>query len=134
MHQISQRMPFEKDDRGFTIIEVLIAIIILNIALLGMAGLTAGIMTGNDHSKRLTTATTLAQDKMEEIRKLGYSGTPSSNTTTTEDYSSISSYPLYKRETATTVDSPSPGMKTITVTVYWNSDARSTELKTILAP
>lgn len=132
-HHITQRSPIEKD-RGFTIIEVLIAIVILSIALLGMAGLTVGIMTGNDHSKLLTTATTLAQDKMEEVRRSGYSGTPSVDTTTTENYNTMSSYPLFKRITVTAVDSPSAGMKTITVTVYWNSDARSTELKTILAP
>jgi hypothetical protein len=93
-----------------------------------------GIMAGNDHSKQSTTATILAQDKMEEVRRLGYSGIPSTDTTTTENYNAISGYPLFKRQTAIAVDSPSAGMKTIAVTVYWNSDARSTELKTTLAP
>ena len=132
-HPIAQQLTIVYNDRGFTIIEVLIAIVILSIALLGMAGLTMGIMAGNDHSKLSTTAVTLAQDKMEEVRRLGYSGIPSTDTTATENYSAISGYPLFKRTTVTVVDSPSAGMKTVTVTVYWNSDARSAELKTILA-
>jgi len=130
-HQIGQGLPENKSDRGFTIVEVLIAIAILSIALLGMAGLTMGIMTGNEHSKNLTTATALAQDKMEEIKRLGYDGTPSTDTIA---YDTVSGFPLYTRKTFTAVDTPNAGMKTITVTVSWNSNTRSTELQTILAP
>ena len=121
-----------RDDNGFTLLEILVAITLLCIGLLAMAALTAGIMRGNLFSNQLTTATTLAQDKMEDIRRLGYSGTPTSDTTTTEDYNSIPNYPAYKRVTFTDVGNPT-GMKTVTVTVYWDSDAHSVELKTILA-
>lgn len=120
-------------DTGFTLIEVLIAMIILSIGLLGMASLTIGIIKGNQFSNQLTTATTLAQDKLEDIRGLGYSGMPSTNGTDPEAYGTISGYTAYKRETETEVDAPATNMKIITVTVFWGSDDHSVEIKTILA-
>ena len=106
--------------------------VILSIALLGMAGLLTGVMAGNAHSNKQTTATTLVQEKLEDLRRLGYSGTPASDMTSTEDYNSIASYPLFKRVTATDVDNPESNMKTVLVTVYWDSDDKSVALQTIL--
>jgi len=121
------------DNNGFTLIEVLVAMVILSVGLLGTAALITGIINGNKVSNRISTATTCAQDKMEEIRRLGYSGMPASDTTTTEPYNSITNYSLYKRVTFTDVVNPAVGMKTVTVTVSWDSDNSSIELKTILA-
>ena len=121
------------NNSGFTLMEVLAAMLILSIGLLGMAALITGIINSNKLSNRISTATTCAQDKMEDIRRLGYSGTPTSDTTTTEAYNSITNYSLFKRITFTDVANPDAGMKTVTVTAYWDSDAHSVELKTILA-
>lgn len=121
------------NNKGFTLLEILVAIIVLSIGLLGMAALTGGIISGNKFSKELSTATTLAQDEMEEIRRLGYSGTPSTDTDATEDYNSITNYPSYKRVTSTRVNNPAAGMKKATVTVFWDSDSHSVALQTILA-
>jgi len=125
--------PRLRSSDGFTLIEVLVAMVILSVGLLGTAALITGIIKSNQVSNRITTATVLAQDKMEEIRGLGYSGMPTSDTTTTEPYNSITNYSLYKRVTFTEVVNPAAGMKTVTVTVYWNSDNSSIELKTIFA-
>jgi len=122
-----------ENNKGFTLIEVLVAMVILSVGLLGTAALITGIINGNKVSNRISTATTCAQDKMEEIRRLGYSGMPTSDTTTTELYNSITNYSLYKRVTFTDVVNPAVGMKTVTVTVSWDSDNSSIELKTILA-
>ena len=118
---------------GFTLIEVLIAMVLLAVGLLGMASLTLGIMKGNKHSGRMTTATTLVQEKMEDMRRLGYAGMPSSDTTSTEGYNSISGYPFFKRVTVTDMGSPSANMKTIEVIVYWDSGSRSVAGRSILA-
>jgi len=123
----------KKGSQGFTLIELLIAIVILSVGLLGMAALAVGIINGNKMSNDLTTATTLAQDKMEDVRRLGYSGVSATTATVTENYNSITGYAAYKRVTVTTVDSPAVGMKTMTVTTYWKSDDHSVEVKTILA-
>ena len=126
-------LPSDKKSGGFTLLEVLIAIVILSVGLLGMASLTVGIINGNKFSNELTTATTLAQDQMEEIRRLGYSGMPTTDTTTPENYGSITDYPLYRRDTETDCENPAANMKTIIVTVFWDSDDHWVTLKTILA-
>jgi prepilin-type N-terminal cleavage/methylation domain-containing protein len=123
------------NSNGFTLIEVMIAIFIFTVALLGVAGMAATVINGNAFSKEITTATILAQDKMEELENLGYSGMPSSDTTTTEDYNSITDYPIYKRVTDVDVDSPAAGMKTIEVKVEfpWKGVAHNVTLKTLMA-
>ena len=116
--------------RGFTLVEIMVAITLLSIGLLGMAGLTVGIMRGNSLSSQVTTATALAQAKMEDIKRIGYSGTSAS----AEGYNAISGYPLYRRDTVVDVDTPNVGMKTVTITVFWDSNASSIAVETILTP
>jgi len=116
-----------KNNKGFSLIEILVAITILSVGLLGTAALISGIIRGNQVSNRVTTATTLAQDKMEDIKRLGYSNSVS------ETRVSLSSpYNNYEREVTVTPNSPAANMKTVTVEVYWDS-SKSVSLKTILS-
>jgi len=130
--------PLEKGDtggfsgaKGFTLIEVLIATLILAIGLLSLATLAGTVIRGNSFSNKMTTATTLAQDKMEEIKGLGYDNADTA--AGTENYGSIADYVAYKRVATVSTDSPPTGMKTVTVKVSWDADAHFVELKTILA-
>ncbi|MEW5948772.1 MAG: type IV pilus modification protein PilV [Thermodesulfobacteriota bacterium] len=118
-----------QNKKGFTLIEVLIAILVLAIGLLSLATLASTVMNGNAFSNEMTTATTLAQEKLEDIQGQGYASASSSS----ENYSSITGYGAYKRVTTVAADTPATGMKTVTVTVSWDADAHSVALKTILA-
>jgi len=120
-----------RNDKGFTLLEILVAVTLLSIGLLGIAGLTVGIMRGNRHSKMATTATTLAQDRMEEIRRRDYSDVTETNFPD-EDYNTMTNFFFYKRVTSIAVDSPSPNLKTVKVTVSWDGDASSVVLETVL--
>ena len=116
-----------RNNKGFTLIEVLIAMVILSIGLLGTAALITGIINGNKVSNRITTATVLAQDKMEEIKRIGYSSENEPRAVLSSPYNN------YEREvTGLDVESPAANMKTVTVTVYWES-SKSVSLQTILA-
>ncbi|MDP2644853.1 MAG: prepilin-type N-terminal cleavage/methylation domain-containing protein [Desulfobacterales bacterium] len=110
---------------GFTLLEVLITMVILAVALLGMATLTGSIINQNQYAGQVSAATALAQDKIEELKNLSYSSLTSSSDTDT----------IYTRTWTVTVDTPTSGMSSIAVTVSWNrkNGPASVTLKTLIA-
>jgi len=115
-----------RNNKGFTLVEIMIAIFILVIALLGLISVTVMVIKGNSFSKTMTTATTLAKDKMEELKNTGY-GSLASDTDTVES--------IYTRTLIVTPDSPAANMKTIEVKVEWDwqGATRNVTLRTIVA-
>jgi type IV pilus assembly protein PilV len=116
------------DKNGFTLIEILIATVIITVASLGVANLTVGIIHGNSNSQRLTTATTLAQDRLEQIKRIGYQN--AGTVVGTENYGDIANYSGYKR--VTSVEDKPPTLRIITVKVYRIDSNQSVDLSTIL--
>jgi len=55
-------------NRGFTLLEVMISLVILAVGLLGLAQLTLISRAGLISSQGMTEATTIAQSKLEELR------------------------------------------------------------------
>jgi prepilin-type N-terminal cleavage/methylation domain-containing protein len=121
------------DDSGFNFIEVVIAMAVLSLVLLGMARMITITASVNRNSSKQTTAITLAQDKMEETIAKGYSGVASASRTLTEDYDTIQNLPTFKRITDIHVDKPLPDMKLITIDVYWNNDNRRVRFQSLLS-
>ena len=120
------------DERGFTLIELFTAIVLLTIGLLGTAALTGGVVKGNIAAKNLSTATTIAQSCLQENRRVGYTsaGTTGCTTTTTN-------VPLggvtFSRALVVTAGT---NVKTLTVTVTWNEGIVGTKnlsMSTVIA-
>jgi len=126
------------NNSGYSLLEVLIGMAILTIGMLATSALAIGIINGNSVSKHVSTAAVLAQEKIESIRETGYSGLPSSDWAETETDISYTigeetvSYDGYTRTTVGQVDTPMTDMKTVTVSVSWNSGSPLT-LKTYIA-
>lgn len=60
-------------DRGFTLVEVLVALFILSVGLLAMSAMVVSVMRATAQGKETTTAATLLQDKMESLKNSGIS-------------------------------------------------------------
>ncbi len=107
---------------GFTLIEVVIAICILGFALLALAQLQITAVRGNAFADRMTTAATLAQDRLERLRGLPYDSIVNG-----QDRSG-----RYTRQWNVEDNTPAVGMKRVTVTVSCQ-DCQSVEIQTIVA-
>ncbi len=120
-----------RNHKGFTLVEIMVAISILGIALLGLVSVTVMVIKSNSFSKTMTTATTLADDKMEQLKKTAYVDLTAGTFTDTVET-------LYTRTWTVTPDppgTPAAGMKTIDVTVQWNwQGAHNVAIRSIVAP
>ncbi|MFQ5509267.1 MAG: prepilin-type N-terminal cleavage/methylation domain-containing protein [Leptospirillia bacterium] len=132
---------------GFTLLEVMIAAVVVVVGLVGVAGLAMTTVQGNDSASKLTAATVLSQDMVEEIRTSGYAnsvpagstaaivnigGTDYTANTLTEDYGSTVG-DAFKRVTVVTENYPVVYTNMVVVTTYWNNDGNDVELSTFIA-
>jgi prepilin-type N-terminal cleavage/methylation domain-containing protein len=67
--------------KGFSLIEMLIALVILSISLLALAGLMVTTTKNNSFGSHMTEAATFAQDKLEELRVTRWTNIVSGNDT-----------------------------------------------------
>ena len=86
IHSVSSKLTEE----GSSLLETMMAISILSIGMLGTGSLALGIVKSNVVSKNLTAATTLAQEKMEDMKAVGYSSLPAVDAKEIEEYGTIS--------------------------------------------
>ena len=113
-----------KKSKGFTLIEVLVAIVILSIALLSLAGLMATTTRNNAAGGHLTEAATFAQDLLERLRMipLGTLNNFFLPSILYQDSMTGSTNINYKRNWSYTA--PNTTLDIITITVSWTDPAK----------
>ena len=122
------------DNRGFTLLEVVIAAAVLTIGFMGTAGLMILSIKSHQASLKMTTATILAQEKIERLRQAAYHGIDASGTQSIEGYKMIPDHPSFQRIVKISEIPGVSGAKTVSVTVSWKGpDRRSVQLATIVA-
>ena len=115
--------------KGFMLVEVMAALALLGIAFAGLSPLMTVTLRSMDHSRRVTTATEFARDKVEDIRNTAYTAVASGSDTVTEGGTGAT----YAR-TWTSAAGPSANTKLVTVTVSWTArTAHTVSLQTIIA-
>ncbi len=60
-----------RDERGFTLIELVVAILIFTIGIMGMLKLQSQVIQANSFSNSMTAALTTAEDRLEYLSGLG---------------------------------------------------------------
>lgn len=111
---------------GFTLTEVMLAIVVLSLVSLGGASSVVGVINGNTVSKRVAIASMLAQSKIEKLKDYSY----------TDPELAVGTYPAspepltikgggsYTR-TWTVTAVAGVDMRTITVTVQWKAGSNT---------
>ncbi len=121
-----------RNQQGLTLVEVIIAMGLVFMALLALSGLATVSLKGAATAKHLTTATVLAQEKLEDVKLTGYNPDIVSKVEVDEPYESLPDFPLYKRVSKIDPNNPMVGLQTVTVTVLWADDDHSVSMATIL--
>lgn len=118
----------ERHQRGFTLIECLVAIVVFFIAIMGLSSVTVMVIKGNSFSASMTVATALATDKVESLQNMGYNDVASGGPETLQT--------IYTRQWTVTEYLPPPlnPYKDIVVTVSWSwlGTTRNVTLRTII--
>ena len=106
---------------GFTLIEVLVAMSIFSIAVLGLAVGATTVMRANQTGLYSTIATNQAQDKLEELKGMTVSTLPTCPTYTTSGCSDTksSSGVNFSRSWQIISNSPVTGVNRIDIKVDW---------------
>jgi prepilin-type N-terminal cleavage/methylation domain-containing protein len=148
-----------KSEKGFTLVELLIAMVILGIAFMGLANMQISCINSNSNAGRLTKAIILAQDKMEEIKSLnpGHPDLADTNPGNNgnlrqsieprdsdhresqieikgENTQSVPDldYDSYTRIWNVADDTPFPGRKTVVVIVTWGIYHKSVAVSSVI--
>jgi len=116
MKENHENLRLSASQRGFTLLEVLIALVILSLGLLALASLTTTVIRNNSFSDDFTTATALAQDKLEELVNTSFGSMTSSSDTVNQDGTAGSKY------SRTWTIGTGTNSKTIQVDVGWTSN------------
>jgi len=106
-------MLLKRRKRGFTLLEVLIATLLLTGGVLSIVGaFSSGMVTSGD-VERVALALNLAQEKLEDIKNKTYANVAN------EAQSAVSGFPVFQRQVAVTV--LQTGLKQVAVTVSWDT-------------
>lgn len=138
-------------EKGFTLIELMIAMVVLGIGILALIQMQVAAMSGNSSANQMTIATTLAQDQIERLKRLSFfdaaladanAGNNGALTNPTDDESfdqTDAGNPInessgttglrrYRRFWSIADDTPIQGVKTVVVFVYWGTVDEDTGL------
>ena len=124
-----------RDSRGFTLLEVMITTVILAVGLLGLASLQIVAIKGNSFGQQMSVASTLAQNRLEQLRRTEYSSLSDGTSDGFDTYIDQANGVSYNRQWAAVTDASHPDWLTLDVTVNWTgpADNHSITVSTIVS-
>ncbi len=125
--------PRINNNSGFTLIEILVAISLLSIVILGLALMATAAVQQGDFVRNRTIGITLARDKIDDLKRLALSTPLSSannNSETDIDANGVEGQGRFNR-TVTITGGPGQ-LTTLNVTLNWTDYKANTLTQTIL--
>lgn len=117
--------------KGFTLLELLMAVGILAIAALAVAHALTVVSANRAFSYHMGVASNLAQDKLEEIKRLAYGDVLGGSEPGIDETGNSTAGGIYNRTWGFDGNWPINGTKTINVTVSWPPAGSSTHTVTL---
>jgi type IV pilus assembly protein PilV len=100
--------PSISPNAGFTLVESMLTLVIMSVGLLALAGLQITALRGNDFARRMTTAVSIAEQRIEQLKNTPYTN--------------------IQAETAsevTVTNGPLPNTKSVSVLVSWQDQSQT---------
>lgn len=119
--------------RGATMVEALVAFLVLAFGLLAIAGFQVTLSRNSDLAKQRSEAMRLAQERLEELRTFqslaGYNTLANQAAANVTGYATNTTYSIASAITGYT--DPNPDYKTVVVTVSWTDRVGATQTVTL---
>jgi Tfp pilus assembly protein PilV len=110
-----------RPEAGFTMIEVMVAMLLTAIAIIGILALFMTQTKASGYSRHTTEATTLAEDKIEKLRTMGAAAATTGTDTLVDEKGSNAGTGIYTRTWTETVNTAA-GYADIVTRVQWTED------------
>jgi prepilin-type N-terminal cleavage/methylation domain-containing protein len=120
--------------KGFSLIEILIALVILSISLLALAGLMVTTTRNNSFGGHMTEAATFAQDKLESLRTSQWGNVVTGNDRWPEVQNRINGVEYTRNwNVIPNAAAPNDTVKEITITISWNdTNSHSVSFRSVI--
>jgi prepilin-type N-terminal cleavage/methylation domain-containing protein len=106
--------------KGFSLIEVMIALVILAVALLALAGLMITTTKNTSFGGHMTEAATFAQDKLEQLRASPWTGIIAGADT------QVGATGISYARSWTVAANPNGDQRWVTITINWTDPTKNT--------
>jgi prepilin-type N-terminal cleavage/methylation domain-containing protein len=129
-----------RGEKGFSLIEVLIAMFILAVGLLALSSMQGTFATGSAESRRMMRAMDLAMSRLNTLKTLDYASSSLADVdgnggagldetgTDADQQNTVTSYPSQYNVYWNIVENTSANLKRIRVIVEWNNGENSVSL------
>jgi type IV pilus assembly protein PilV len=104
---------------GFTLVESMLTLAIMSVGLLALAGLQITALRGNAFSRNMTTAVSIAEQSLEQLKNTPYTDIAA------EAATQVTASQLQFTRQVTVTNGPLPNTKSINVLVSWQDQAQT---------
>ena len=104
---------------GFTLVESMLTLAIMSVGLLALAGLQITALRGNDLSRRRTTAVSIAEQRLEQLKNTSYANIQA------EAATQVTASNLHFTRQVTVTNGPLPNTKSVSVLVSWQDRSKT---------
>jgi type IV pilus assembly protein PilV len=104
---------------GFTLVESMLTLAIMSMSLLALAGLQITALRGNALSRSMTTAVSLAEQRIEQLKNTPYTDIQA------EAATQVTASNLHFTRQVTVTNGPLPNTKSVNVLISWQDRSRT---------